>query len=131
MQRVEKKVTPVKLRDAVIKSIADKKGQNITCLNMSNISNGVCDYFVICDGTSKVHVNTIARAVEEEVYAKKGIKVYHHEGNENAEWILLDFVDVVVHIFQPQVREFYNLEGLWADAETIDSKIKSKKRVLR
>lgn len=116
MHKTGKKKYPVQLKDAIIKGIADKKGKNIVCLNMSNIAESLCDYFVICEGDSSVQVDTIARSVEEEVFKATGEEVYHHEGYENAEWILLDYVDVIVHIFQPQVRSFYNLESLWADA---------------
>lgn len=117
MRKTGKKISPVQLKDAVIRSMADKKGRNIVCLNMGKVSNNICDFFVICEGTSSIQVNAIAKAVEEEVYKLTGQHAYHSEGYENAEWILQDYVDVVVHIFQPQVRSFYNLEGLWGDAE--------------
>jgi len=111
------KIDPVQLKDAVIRSIADTKGKNIICLNMGKVKNNICDFFVICEGTSSVQVNAIAKAVEEGVYRLTGEYAYHSEGYDNAEWILMDYVDVVVHIFQPQVRIFYNLEDLWGDAE--------------
>jgi ribosome-associated protein len=117
MHKTGKKITPAQLKDAVVRSMADKKGQNIVCLNMVNVKNNICDFFVICEGTSSVQVNAIAKGVEEEVYKLTGEYAYHSEGYENAEWILLDYVDVVVHIFQPQARSFYNLEELWGDAE--------------
>ena len=117
MQKTGNKITPVQLKDAVVRGIAEKKGKNIVCLNMEKIDNNICDFFVICEGTSSVQVNAIAKAVEEEVYKLTGKYAYHSEGYENAEWILQDYVDVVVHIFQPQVRIFYNLEELWGDAE--------------
>jgi ribosome-associated protein len=97
--------------------MADKNGRNIACLNMEKVKNSICDFFVICEGTSSVQVNAIAEAVEEEVFKLTGQNAYHSEGYTNAEWILQDYVDVVVHVFQPDVRSFYNLEGLWADAE--------------
>jgi ribosome-associated protein len=111
------KIDPVQLKDAVIRGMADKKGKNIVCLNMGKIKNNICDFFVICEGTSSVQVNAIAKAVEEEVYKLTGRYAYHSEGHTNAEWILQDYVDVVAHIFQPDVRTFYNLEDLWGDAE--------------
>jgi ribosome-associated protein len=117
MQKTVKKKGPIQLKEAIVRGIADKKGKNIVCLNMSKVSATVCDYFVICEGDSSIQVDTIARSVEGEVEKTTGEKVFHHEGYENKEWILLDYVDVVVHIFQPQVRSFYNLEALWADAE--------------
>ncbi|NNM94966.1 MAG: ribosome silencing factor [Bacteroidia bacterium] len=118
MLKTGKEQDPVQLKNAIIQGIADKKGKNIVCLNMSRVAGSVCDYFIICEGDSAIQVNTIARSVEEKVMEATGEKVYHHEGFENAEWILLDYVDVVVHIFQPGYRKFYNLESLWADAET-------------
>ena len=79
----------------------------------------VTDYFVICHATSKTQVEAIADKVEDEVLEKTGVKPYHIEGKDNTEWILIDFVDVVVHIFLQSARSFYQLEELWADAERI------------
>lgn len=105
------------LADIAVKGILEKKGKNITCLNLRNISNRVCDYFIICEGDSTTQVDAIARSVEEEIKKATGEKPYHSEGFENSEWILIDYVTVVVHIFQKEIRDFYNLESLWADAE--------------
>lgn len=105
------------LADIAVKGILEKKGKNITCLNLRNIPNRVCDYFIICEGDSTTQVDAIARSVEEEIRKSTGEKPYHAEGFENSEWILVDYVTVVVHVFQKQIREFYNLESLWADAE--------------
>ena len=106
--------------------MADKKGKNIVCLNMAKVSNNICDFFVICEGDSSVQVTTIAKAVEEAAYKLTGEHAYHSKGYQNAEWILQDYVDVVVHIFQPQVRSFYNLEELWGDAELEEVMIEPK-----
>jgi ribosome-associated protein len=97
--------------------MTDKNAKNIVCLNMEKVENSLCDFFVICEGMSSVQVSAIAKAVEEEVYKLTGKYAYHSEGYQNAEWILQDYVDVVVHVFQPDIRTFYNLEGLWGDAE--------------
>lgn len=105
------------LADIAVKGILEKKGKNITCLNLRNISNRVCDYFIICEGDSTTQVDAIARSVEEEIRKATGEKPYHAEGFENSEWILIDYVTVVVHVFQKEIRDFYNLESLWADAE--------------
>lgn len=105
------------LADIVIKGIKEKKGKNTTCLNLKNIHSRVCDYFIICEGDSTTHVGAIADSVEEEVRKATGEKPYRSEGYENSEWILIDYVDVVVHIFQKEIRSFYKLEALWADAE--------------
>ncbi len=105
------------LVEYAIKGVLEKKGKNIVCLDLRNIMSRVCDYFIICEGDSSTQVSAIADSVEEQV--KKGThqKPYHSEGHQNAEWVLLDYVNVVVHVFQPEVRSFYNLEALWADAE--------------
>ena len=106
-----------KLTQSIVHGIQEKKGQDIISLNLSNLTNSVSNYFVVCHGNTKVQVEAIADAVEENVRNKIGDKPWHKEGFENAEWILLDYVDVVVHIFQESSRTFYNLEKLWADAE--------------
>lgn len=105
------------LADLVIKGIQEKKGKNIKRLDLRGISNRVCDYFIICDGDSTTQVGAVAKSIEFEVH--KGIKEkpYHSEGYENSEWILIDYVTVVVHVFQKHIRDFYKLETLWADAE--------------
>ncbi|MDL2262389.1 ribosome silencing factor [Bacteroidales bacterium OttesenSCG-928-I21] len=111
------------LLKTINESILEKKGETIINLNLENIENSITKYFVICSGTSNIHVNTIAQYIEHNVRNKLKERVWHKEGFENSEWILLDYVDVVVHIFQPEARAFYRLEQLWADAktETIES----------
>lgn len=104
------------LVDKVIKGIQEKKGKEITCLNLGSINSTVCDYFVVCHGTSNTHVGAIAESIEEQVSKETGLKPRRREGYTNAEWILLDYLDVVVHVFQQEVRYFYKLEELWADA---------------
>jgi ribosome-associated protein len=111
------KITTVEVKDAIIRGMTNKNAKNIVSLNMEKVQSNLCDFFIICEGTSSVQVNAIANAVEEEVYKLTGKYAYHSEGHENAEWILQDYIDIVVHVFQPQVRSFYNLEGLWGDAE--------------
>ena len=100
----------------VIKGIQEKKGKEITCLNLGSINSTVCDYFVVCHGTSNTHVGAIAESIEEQVSKETGLKPRRREGYANAEWILLDYLDVVVHVFQQEIRYFYKLEELWADA---------------
>ncbi|MBN2174873.1 MAG: ribosome silencing factor [Bacteroidales bacterium] len=104
------------LSETIVRAIQEKKGNDIISLNLSKIPNAVSNYFILCHGASKVQVEAIADSVVEEVSKTGGGKPWHREGFENAEWILLDYVDVVVHIFQEHTRLFYNLEGLWADA---------------
>lgn len=105
-----------RLTARIVEGILKRKGQNVKSLDLTKLTNGVCDYFVICHGNSKNQVEAIADSVMEEVQKSDGGKPWHKEGFENAEWILLDYVDVVVHIFIEETRSFYNLEGLWADA---------------
>ncbi len=112
-----KQTNSEKLAQAIILGIQEKKGMGIISLNLTKLTNSVSNYFVICHGNSKIQVEAIADAVEEIARKKLGDKPWHKEGFENAEWILLDYVDVVVHIFQESTRTFYNLEKLWADAE--------------
>ena len=99
------------------KTLKSKKAQNIVVLDMRETGQNVCDFFVICHGTSRTQVEAIADAVEEKVLKASGIKPRYREGFHNAEWILLDYFDVVAHIFQEKYRNFYQLENLWADAE--------------
>lgn len=106
----------LKLVDLVKKGILEKKGEEIVTLNLYEINPTVCDYFIICHGNSNTHVASIAEEVQEMVRKGTGEKPFHVEGMQNAEWILIDFVDVVVHVFQKEKRLFYDLEHLWADA---------------
>lgn len=105
------------LLDAVVAGMQDKKAKNITIINLAGLENRVCDYFVICDADSTTHVNAIADSLEEMVLKKTGEKPYHAEGYQNAEWILIDYVNIVAHVFMRETREFYNIEGLWADGD--------------
>ena len=103
----------------VIRGIQEKKGLSISCMNLAEIKSTVCDYFVVCHGTSNTHVGAIADAVEEQVNKQIGLKPRRKEGYVNSEWILLDYLDVVVHVFQQEIRDFYRLEDLWADAPLV------------
>ncbi|HVA99245.1 MAG TPA: ribosome silencing factor [Bacteroidia bacterium] len=117
MAKKKKKNESTGLVETVLKGIQEKKGKNITCLNLKKISNNICDYFIICEGDSTTQVDAIANSVEYEVKKALGENPYHAEGFENSEWILIDYVDVVVHVFRKDIRDFYKLEALWADAE--------------
>ncbi|PLX09357.1 MAG: ribosome silencing factor [Marinilabiliales bacterium] len=100
-------------------AILEKNGENLLNLNLSKSDNAVAEYFIICHGNSETQVKAIADNVEKMVKTNLNDKPWNKEGLNNSEWILLDFVNVVVHIFQPEHREFYKLEKLWADADTI------------
>jgi ribosome-associated protein len=116
-KKKKKKESSQKIADAVIKGIQEKKGKNIVCLDLREIQSAVADFFIICEGDSNVQIEAITQSVEEMVKKETGEKPWHSEGKQVAEWILIDYFNVVVHVFQKEVREFYNLEALWADAE--------------
>ena len=101
----------------IIQGIEEVKGENITILDLRELENTVCEYFIICDGTSNTQVNAISGSVQKIVGENAQEKPWHVEGDNLSEWILVDYVHVVVHIFQKQVREFYALEELWGDAK--------------
>lgn len=101
---------------AAIKGIQEVKGKDIVCLDLRKIHNRVTDFFIICHGDSSTQVNAIADSVEEFTWKLAKEEALHKEGRSNAEWVLLDFFNVVVHIFHRDKREHFNLENLWADA---------------
>ena len=103
----------------IIKGIEDVKGQEIEILDLRKIENTVCDYFIICNGTSNTQVNAIVNSIQKGVSKSIQEKPWHVEGYNNAEWVLLDYVHVVVHVFQKHIREFYDIEGLWGDAISV------------
>ena len=105
-----------KLTGTIIRAIQDKKGKNIVSLDLSKIDGAICSCFIVCNADSTTQVAAIAAGLEEQVLETLGEKVWRVEGQQNARWIARDDVDVVVHIFQPELREFYKLEELWADA---------------
>ncbi|AZJ36279.1 MULTISPECIES: ribosome silencing factor [Tenacibaculum] len=101
----------------IIKGIDDVKGEDIQLLDLREIENTVCDYFVVCSANSNTQVNAISGSVQKIVSKELKDKPWHVEGQGNSEWVLMDYVNVVVHIFQKQVREFYDIESLWGDAK--------------
>ena len=101
----------------VVNGLQDVKGENITVLDLRKLENTVTDYFIIAEGNSNTQVNALADSVHKSVRESVGDRPWHVEGRDNAEWVLMDYVNVVVHIFQKGIREFYDLEGLWGDAE--------------
>jgi len=101
----------------ILNGVEDVKGNDINLLDLREIENTVCDYFIICNGTSNTHVNAIVNSIQKTVSKAIKDKPWHVEGSENSEWILIDYVNVVVHVFQKHVREFYDIEGLWGDAK--------------
>ncbi|HOY48612.1 MAG TPA: ribosome silencing factor [Flavobacteriales bacterium] len=104
------------LIDPIIKGIEEKKGKNIQVFDLRQTGHSVCDFFVICNADSGTQVDAIAYSVEHEVKVATGESPWRSEGFENQEWILIDYVNVVVHVFQTSIRDFYKIERLWADA---------------
>lgn len=102
---------------AIVETMQDLKAKDVVSLDLRDIHSAVTDYFVICHAQSKTQVSAIADRILDNMRDNHHVKPYHYEGNENAEWILIDYIDVVVHVFLEPKREFYNLEALWADAE--------------
>jgi len=111
------KASADELISLVLSGIEDVKGVDINLLDLREIENTVCDYFIICNGTSNTHVNAIVSSIQKTVSKTIKDKPWHVEGLENAEWVLMDYVNVVVHVFQKHIREFYDIEGLWGDAK--------------
>ncbi|WP_223033736.1 ribosome silencing factor [Hanstruepera marina] len=103
---------------AILSGIEDVKGKEINILDLREIENTVCDYFIVCEGTSNTQVNAIVNAIQKKVSKELKDKPWHIEGESNAEWVLMDYVNVVVHVFQKHIREYYDIESLWGDAKT-------------
>tara|TARA_B100000212_G_scaffold85578_1_gene62296 strand:+ start:329 stop:700 length:372 start_codon:yes stop_codon:yes gene_type:complete len=113
------------LVNEILYGIEDVKGVDVHIMDLSKISNTVCKFFILCTGTSNTHVAAIANSVRKNVSKKLKEKPYSMEGIENQEWVLIDYVDVVVHIFQREIREFYDIENLWGDAKVINVELKA------
>ncbi|WP_051633090.1 ribosome silencing factor [Thermonema rossianum] len=106
------------LSQLVVKALQDKKGEDIVILDLRGIAQAVADFFVIATGSSDTHLQALMDSVEKTVAQEAGQSPWHIEGRERKLWVLMDYVDVVVHLFQRQTREYYALEELWADAPT-------------
>ncbi|UXE67533.1 MAG: ribosome silencing factor [Chryseotalea sp. WA131a] len=116
MSKKKKIADSEKLSKAVVSGMQEKKAQDIVVMDMRDTKNAIADFFVICSGSSDKQVEAIARSVDEEVEKKLKENPWHMEGKNNKEWVILDYITVVVHIFKKDKREFYALEKLWGDA---------------
>jgi ribosome-associated protein len=105
-----------KIFKTIVHAIQDKKGENIVSLDLRKIPEAVADFFVICQAGSGNQVKAIADAIEEEVKKSCGELPYKHEGRQSLQWVLIDYVNVVVHVMMPENRRFYKLEDMWSDA---------------
>jgi ribosome-associated protein len=110
------------LLENIVNAIQKVKGNEIISLDLRKIDSAICKYFVICTGTSNTHVNAIEGSIKKTITQDIGEKPWHVEGNNVGEWILMDYSDIVVHIFQDKIRQFYNIEGFWGDAEFVNYK---------
>ena len=111
-----------KIFKTIIKAIQDKKGEYILSLDLRKIPEAVSDFFIICQANSNTQLKAIADFIEEEVKDKCGEPPYKHEGRQAQQWILIDYVNVVVHIMLPEPRKFYQLEEMWSDAPVMEHK---------
>lgn len=115
MTQNDNKKRALNLVDAIVEGIRRKKGIEIVNIDLTGEGEAECDNFIICHGSSNVHVDAIARSIEESVEELACEKVWRQDGFQNAQWILLDYVNVMVHVFQEPFRRYYDLESLWGD----------------
>lgn len=116
-ERKNKELSSKDLSELVAKGMIEKKGLDIAILDLRNVKNSITDFFVICSGNSDTQIDALANSVEDEVYKVSKTEPWQKEGKANGEWILIDYVDVVAHIFNKDRRKHYDLEELWGDAE--------------
>ena len=107
-----------KIIKAIIHAIHEKKGENIISIDLRRIPEAVADFFIICEASSQVQIRAIADFVEEYLKKQLSESPYRHEGKQSGHWILIDYVNIVVHVMQSETRKFYKLEEMWSDGET-------------
>lgn len=117
MAKKRKDGSSKKLCDAVVKGMVEKKAADILVMDLRKVKNAVADFFVICSGGSDKQLDAITQSIDEEVYKAVKENPWHVEGKNNKEWMLLDYFDVVAHVFRKDKRDFFALEKLWGDAE--------------
>ena len=109
-----------KLINTIVEAIDDKKGKGIVSLDLSGMDGAICSHFVVCNADSTTQVSAIADGIEEAVFQKLGEWPWRVEGKQTGLWVAMDYIDVVVHIFQTELRDYYKLEELWADAPMVE-----------
>ncbi len=114
----KKNISADQLISVIISGIEDVKGKEINILDLRELENTVCDYFIVCEGTSNTQVSAIVNSIQKKVSKELKDNPWHVEGENNAEWVLIDYVNVVVHVFQKHIRDYYDIESLWGDAKT-------------
>ncbi len=117
MAKKKKALNSEKLSEAIVKGMQEKKGFDIVVLDLREVKNAVADFFVICSGNSDKQIDAISESIDEYVFKKLKENPWHSEGKNNKEWMLLDYINVVAHVFKKEKRNFYSLEKLWGDAE--------------
>jgi ribosome-associated protein len=120
MRKVKNETESHVLCDAIVEGMQENKAKDIVVLDLREIHNSVCDFFVICSGESSTQVDGISTSITRHTRKELKEKPWHIEGKTNSEWILLDYVSVVAHVFYKDARPFYDLEDLWADAKRTD-----------
>jgi len=101
----------------IIEAIREKKGHRIVNIDLTEVENSICDCFIICHGESVTQVGAIAESIDKKMTEETGIRAHHVEGIQNSQWVLIDYFDVLVHVFLEEYRDFYRLEELWADGK--------------
>jgi ribosome-associated protein len=120
MAKKRKGASSEKLSDIIVKGMQEKKATNIVVLDLRKVKNAVADFFILCSGSSDKQLDAIADSIDAEVFKALQENPWHIEGKNNKEWMLLDYIDVVAHVFRKDRREFYALEKLWGDADIIE-----------
>lgn len=110
-------------RELILEAIREKKGHQIVSIDLFEVENSICDFFIICHGESVTQVGAISESIEKKLKKEARMRAHHVEGLKNSQWVLLDYYDILVHVFQEEFRSFYQLEELWADGKIMsDSK---------
>lgn len=104
------------LGELIVQALLEKQGDGVVCIDLRKVNHALFDYYIICSGNSKAHIQTLCDFVQEKTQRSANVRPLHVEGLENCEWVLLDYADILVHIFRPEAREYYNIEALWSDA---------------
>jgi len=106
----------------IVNAIQEKKGHQIVTINLSEVENSICEYFIICHGESVTQVGAIVESIERKLKEEGRNRAHHVEGLQNSQWVLMDYFDILVHVFQKEYRSFYKLEELWADGQVTEVK---------
>ena len=104
-------------RELIIEAIREKKGHQIVSIDLTQVENAICECFIICHGESNTQVSAITDSIERKLKEESGTRAHHVEGLRNSQWVLMDFFDILVHVFQEEYRSFFRLEELWADGK--------------